>query len=763
MLLLSSFYVYHMDISLNNLPGNDLAGHIAAFHDFKSQWMSEGTLPLWAPKRFCGMVQGLSLGKFLVLPFSLFLSEIAAHKAVALLALAFGVLGTYRVLRLWGLDRTSGYIGGLVFAIHPFVLVDFRSYGHLSFTLTLAVLPFYLYEICQILSKPPRGRSVFLVGFLLAFIFAIHLTMAVMVSLMTVGITLPAINTRTDLRIWCGRAALIGVLIWVAFAVSAFTNLPFWIEARSNMALLTSGGSAATLKTTYPVRSIIFFFNRMGVFNTSLPESPSITASYLGWGVFLVTLIGAILHKKRTSGFNLFHLGVLWLILAWMALGNTAVVDSYRWFAVNNAQNGARLTLLFGFALVLWGFAMIFSGWRRRAKNGFLKYAIFCMVVIVACWLPGYVGLQTLIPFFREIRAPSQFLVPAFVLLPILFGAAVYEIRQHLNPSWRKAVTAAIVVLVLVDFFPYRSRSINEIQGLDWPNLKHMAAYLRDQEKGHRVSFSYAYSPVMDYAVMVMARKGSFSYWLNWAAPRYMGEYREKMYEALLHWRDTGQAESLKMFMAIADIHFLVNPRLLMKLPNEQTLERRYRNMLFDVYEFKGAQGEWQIYPAEAAYSLSPRTWEEDLVTAFHERRALLADERNSSPSSPGAEATSGKLLGEIVQWSRPASTRCWAEVEFSQPAILMWSESFHPGWRVRLDGEEVELLRVNHAFMGVRVPPGTHRIIFEFGPYPWRWIGVIISLASLAALVAISWFFGLRRKRLEGNHFNGAKTNYKN
>ena len=136
-LLLAFFYIYHMDISLESLPGNDLAGHIAAFHDFKSQWLSEGKVPLWAPNRFCGMVQGLNLEKFLILPFSLFLSEIAAHKALALLALAIGVLGTYRILRLWGLDRTSAYIGGLVFAIHPFVIVDFRSYGHLSFTLTV--------------------------------------------------------------------------------------------------------------------------------------------------------------------------------------------------------------------------------------------------------------------------------------------------------------------------------------------------------------------------------------------------------------------------------------------------------------------------------------------------------------------------------------------------------------------------------------------------------------------------------------------------
>ena len=74
------------------------------------------------------------------------------------------------------------------------------------------------------------------------------------------------------------------------------------------------------------------------------------------------------------------------------------------------------------------------------------------------------------------------------------------------------------------------------------------------------------------------------------------------------------------------------------------------------------------------------------------------------------------------------------------QPGILMWSESYHPYWRVQVDGQMSRLLRVNHAFLGVRVPAGKHRVLFEFGPYPWRWIGAVVSLASLAALLLAAY-----------------------
>ena len=148
--LLFLFLVYHlMDMYITTLPNNDLAGSIAAFSDFKRQWFSEGTLPIWLSTWFTGMVNVHSVTEFfLVLPFSRVMPAVAAYKVASLFAVAVGAIGLFRLLRHFGLDRGAAVIGGLVFFSHPLMMIESRFFGHLAFLMTLAVLPFYLVEVC---------------------------------------------------------------------------------------------------------------------------------------------------------------------------------------------------------------------------------------------------------------------------------------------------------------------------------------------------------------------------------------------------------------------------------------------------------------------------------------------------------------------------------------------------------------------------------------------------------------------------------------
>ena len=58
-------------------------------------------------------------------------------------------------------------------------------------------------------------------------------------------------------------------------------------------------------------------------------------------------------------------------------------------------------------------------------------------------------------------------------------------------------------------------------------------------------------------------------------------------------------------------------------------------------------------------------------------------------------------------------------EVRTEAPAaqLLVISESYHPGWRADIGGQAASVLRVNGDFMGCVVPPGEHRIAFQFDP----------------------------------------------
>ena len=49
--------------------------------------------------------------------------------------------------------------------------------------------------------------------------------------------------------------------------------------------------------------------------------------------------------------------------------------------------------------------------------------------------------------------------------------------------------------------------------------------------------------------------------------------------------------------------------------------------------------------------------------------------------------------------------------------AILVLADPWYPGWRVRVDGIERELVRANVTFRGVVVAPGEHEVVFSFEP----------------------------------------------
>ena len=67
---------------------------------------------------------------------------------------------------------------------------------------------------------------------------------------------------------------------------------------------------------------------------------------------------------------------------------------------------------------------------------------------------------------------------------------------------------------------------------------------------------------------------------------------------------------------------------------------------------------------------------------------------------------------------------------------ILVLSENYFPGWRVYVDGQAAELLRVNYDLRGVSLPQGEHAVSFVYRPASVV-IGLVVSLLTLAVLLA--------------------------
>jgi Bacterial membrane protein YfhO len=84
---------------------------------------------------------------------------------------------------------------------------------------------------------------------------------------------------------------------------------------------------------------------------------------------------------------------------------------------------------------------------------------------------------------------------------------------------------------------------------------------------------------------------------------------------------------------------------------------------------------------------------------------------------------------------TRVGETKVSASVTTDAAGVLVLADPWYPAWRVTVDGKRSELLRLDHAFRGVRVPAGTHTVVFAYQD-PLMRGGAILAPVTVLALV---------------------------
>ena len=82
-------------------------------------------------------------------------------------------------------------------------------------------------------------------------------------------------------------------------------------------------------------------------------------------------------------------------------------------------------------------------------------------------------------------------------------------------------------------------------------------------------------------------------------------------------------------------------------------------------------------------------------------------------------------------------------QVTTGSDGYLFVGDTYYPGWRATLDGQDTPLLRADYLFRAVRVPAGQHTIRMLFDPLSWK-LGIALTAAGLAGL--LGWWLLERR-----------------
>ncbi len=124
----------------------------------------------------------------------------------------------------------------------------------------------------------------------------------------------------------------------------------------------------------------------------------------------------------------------------------------------------------------------------------------------------------------------------------------------------------------------------------------------------------------------------------------------------------------------------------------------------------------------------------------------------NQSPEEWAYSETEGKEIKEEAAQSRFSSddfksghsvsiinyqaTEVSMRTKTADDAILVFSDTFYPGWKAFIDGKEKPIIKVNIIMRAVKVPRGEHNIIWSYQPIAF-YAGFGISFATLITVLS--------------------------
>jgi hypothetical protein len=136
--------------------------------------------------------------------------------------------------------------------------------------------------------------------------------------------------------------------------------------------------------------------------------------------------------------------------------------------------------------------------------------------------------------------------------------------------------------------------------------------------------------------------------------------------------------------------------------------------------------------------------------SSFEFREALSVNDTQgrANPKLLQRSATSKNAL-EAVRILRYSSRRVDLEATADRKRSLVLLDSFYPGWRATLDGQEVPIVGANYVYRAISFPAGQHHVTFSYEPRSFYY-GLSITLTTLAGWILTALAIRLTRRRGE-------------
>jgi hypothetical protein len=142
------------------------------------------------------------------------------------------------------------------------------------------------------------------------------------------------------------------------------------------------------------------------------------------------------------------------------------------------------------------------------------------------------------------------------------------------------------------------------------------------------------------------------------------------------------------------------------------------------------------------AEKASPTEIKEHLFAGdFDPKKKLFLEKETDWGAKGGYAAT--------ALFEKYADQEVVVSIQASGDGFLFLSDTYYPGWKAYVDGEETKIYRANYAFRAVPVPEGGHTVEFKYEPESFYWglrltVGTgVVTLVGIGVLMLKNTFLG--------------------
>ena len=732
---------------LRNGPSNqELLANYAKSKDLWDLIVASKGFAWWTPNYLGGAptapLAGMGLSMFWLLLGGVFTDPVFAGKALGFLSLALsGVLMAAFVRRLTE-DKRAGWIAAFLYALGPQAALRLAGNEHMPVVFCMPYPPLIGWALLDIATRN-SGKGTVILSLAMAAMSLTFNKMTAVFAPVALGLAIWLHFRYPHKTIPILRGCLIAGGIF--FFLAILPQLPGLREA--SWMTLFSTDPLLGWQSNFSIKAPLSWFDRGGLLMKGMPGNFTVDEGgfYLGIIVVLATAL-ALEVRRRGSESNLdgpLKLFIaLFLLVHWFSLGPRSGFGGIIEF-LKSAQGIQDWVLPIFWISALGPIVVLALIW----PNGQWKWPTFAIALMVYMFLPGF-RLFELIPLAGTVRAPWSFwqVGGAFCLA----GVGGLAVTRFCPGKTRRWLPAVVIIFAALDFTPYYAKFFKP--GLEvgtYESFLDSAAFLKIQQKPGSIlplSGRYFYTQLPQLTGRPISTEAFQSY--------FMSKGLRAIQDA-----SGSSADLMRVSLSLQGVRYILIDRTDVDTPEQlqmafkQQYPTVFENPFFTILENPNslapgflAQNYVSIPPGKMEYAaadlglvrlyflpievsgveisdpalaglMNPQNGEVELTNSFRNKEGYpfrILDRGNF-------QAVGSSLIKIMPQ---------------GQAGWITLTQTWHPDWKVFVDGLQSDVTRVALAFSGVRIGEGVSEVTFAFLPPLW----VSISLG----LGLISWVFVL-------------------